>query len=38
MEILFAYGNVDVTLADGPFVVDFEDVNFEFLSAIPEDI
>lgn len=38
MQLVFAYGSYEVTLADGPFEVHFEDITFEFLDSIPENV
>lgn len=36
IQFMFIYGDVDVTLADGPFRIDFEDIKFDFVSYPPE--
>lgn len=36
LVFLFSYGDADVTLADGPFTVNFEDAVFNFVSSIPQ--
>lgn len=36
LMFLLSYGDADVTLADGPFTVNFEDAVFNFVSSIPQ--
>ena len=36
IQLTFLYVSVDVTLADGPFRIDFEDIKFDFVSYPPE--